>query len=85
MRNQTKPRVTRRRFIKDGATLGVGATALGGVATLQTDTAAQQVTRWDRVADVVVVGAGASGLCDPVMSLVMSGRRLISGAAQAVI
>lgn len=67
--NRTKPGVTRRRFIKEGATLGAGVTALGGgVAASQADVAVQQVTRWDRVADVVVVGAGASGLCAAIMA-----------------
>ena len=46
---------SRRRFIKEGAAIGVGATAFAGV------TAEAQI-RWDRTADVVVVGAGASGL-----------------------
>jgi len=54
--------VNRRTFLKDGA-LGVGATALAGVAVQDGDVAAQRVTRWDRAADVVIAGAGASGLC----------------------
>lgn len=51
----------RRDFLRRGA-LGVGATALTGTArqgTLQ----AQRVSNWDRTADVVIAGAGASGLC----------------------
>src|SRR5436190_22403298 len=59
--------VTRRRFIKDGATLGVGAAALAG-ATQEATLEAQSPTRWDRTADVVVVGAGASGLCAAIMA-----------------
>ena len=62
----------RRRFIKDGATLGVGATALAGVATQEAEVAAQRVTsattKWDRTADVVIAGAGASGLCAAIMA-----------------
>jgi len=53
--------VSRRRFIKEGAAIGVGATALAGVN-------AQAQTRWDRTADVVVVGAGASGLPAAIMA-----------------
>lgn len=60
--------VTRRRFIKDGATLGVSATALAGVATREASLSAQRPARWDRVADVVVVGGGVSGLCAAVMA-----------------
>lgn len=53
--------MNRRQFLKRG-TLGVGATALTGSATR--DAAAQQrVTTWDRTADVVIAGGGASGLC----------------------
>ena len=59
--------MNRRTFIKDGA-LGVGATALAGVAIQDADVAAQRVTKWDRVADVVVAGAGASGLCAAIMA-----------------
>jgi len=52
---------SRRRFIKEGAAIGVGSTALAGVA-------AQAQTRWDKTADVVVVGAGASGLPAAIMA-----------------
>jgi FAD binding domain-containing protein len=52
---------SRRRFIKEGAAIGVGSTALAGVA-------AQAQVRWDRTADVVVVGAGASGLPAAIMA-----------------
>src|SRR5437867_12910691 len=54
--------VSRRKFIKDGAALGVGVTALTGVGTSESSAAAQSRIRWDHVADVVIVGAGASGL-----------------------
>ena len=60
--------VTRRRFLQDGATLGVGATALGGVGCREAEVGAQRPIQWDRVADVVVVGAGASGLCAAIMA-----------------
>ena len=50
----------RRDFLKKGAAVGVGATALAGLGLPQETTA--QVPRWDRVTDVVVVGSGASGL-----------------------
>ena len=53
--------ISRRRFIKEGTAIGVGATALSGVA-------AQAQTRWDRTADVVIVGAGASGLPAAIMA-----------------
>jgi aspartate oxidase len=56
----------RRTFLKDGA-LGVGATVLTGVAT-QEDVAAQRIPKWDRSADVVIAGAGASGLCAAIMA-----------------
>src|SRR5215813_803233 len=52
---------SRRRFIKEGAAIGVGSTALAGIA-------AQGQTRWDRTADVVIVGAGASGLPAAIMA-----------------
>ena len=58
--------MNRRRFLAKGA-LGVGATALVGVAT-QDEAAAQRVTKWDRSADVVIAGAGASGLCAAIMA-----------------
>jgi succinate dehydrogenase/fumarate reductase flavoprotein subunit len=60
--------VTRRRFLRDGTTLGVGATALAGVATQDAAVEAQRPARWDRTADVVVIGAGASGLCAAIMA-----------------
>src|SRR5437867_6873941 len=60
--------VSRRKFIKDGAALGVGVTALTGVGTSESSAAAQSRIRWDHVADVVIVGAGASGLCAAIMA-----------------
>jgi succinate dehydrogenase/fumarate reductase flavoprotein subunit len=54
--------------MRDGATIGIGTTALAGAATQQASLAAQAVSRWDRVADVVIVGAGASGLCAAIMA-----------------
>ena len=60
--------VSRRRFLRDGATVGVGATALAGIATHDAALEAQRPARWDRTADVVVIGAGASGLCAAIMA-----------------
>jgi len=54
--------VNRRQFLKRGA-LGAGATALTGAAAQDATVSAQRVTAWDRTADVVIAGAGASGLC----------------------
>jgi flavocytochrome c len=58
--------VSRRKFIKEGAAIGVGATALAGVGAQEAD--AQNRVRWDRTADVVIVGAGASGLPAAIMA-----------------
>src|SRR5439155_18487041 len=56
-----KPPITRRGFIKKGAAFGFGATALAGFEAQEAG--AQGRLRWDREADVVIAGAGASGLC----------------------
>src|SRR5213594_926291 len=53
------PRISRRKFLVRTGAAGVGATALTGLAT-QTGNA--DVPKWNRTADVVVVGSGASGL-----------------------
>jgi succinate dehydrogenase/fumarate reductase flavoprotein subunit len=58
--------MNRRKFIAKGA-LGVGATALVGVTSPEEATA-QRITKWDRSADVVIAGAGASGLCAAIMA-----------------
>jgi succinate dehydrogenase/fumarate reductase flavoprotein subunit len=55
-------RASRRKFIK------VGATAIAGIASQERDAAAQTQIRWDRTADVVIVGAGASGLPAAIMA-----------------
>ena len=60
-------RPSRRKFLTKGA-LGVGATALAGVSTQAEAAAQQRVTKWDRSADVVIAGAGASGLCAAIMA-----------------
>lgn len=56
--------VSRRTFVKEGAA-GVGAAALAGLGTQTAEGAAQAASpqpRWDREADVVVIGSGAAGL-----------------------
>jgi len=60
-------RISRRNFIREGAAIGVGSTALVGLATQEVN-AAQRQTKWDRAADVVIVGAGASGLPAAIMA-----------------
>src|SRR2546430_13481990 len=60
--------VSRRKFIKDGAALGVGVTALTGVGTSEINAAPQSRIRWDHTADVVIIGAGASGLPAAIMA-----------------
>jgi len=60
-----RPLVDRRSFLKRTAAAGASAAALAGSA--QSQTPASQV-RWDRVADVVIAGAGASGLPAAIMA-----------------
>jgi urocanate reductase len=57
---ETKKGLSRRDFVKT-TTLGVSATALAGIGSMGTE-ARQVPRRWDKAADVVVVGAGATGL-----------------------
>jgi len=57
--------VGRRTFLKEGAAAGVGATAL---TSLGACASAQQSLTWDHVADVVIAGAGASGLPAAIMA-----------------
>src|SRR5262245_24624477 len=60
MTDTKKSTINRREFLKTGTAASVGATAMG-VLTHQEQVAAQR--NWDRTVDVVVIGAGASGLC----------------------
>ena len=64
--DETTPRNSRREFIKKGA-VGVGAGALAGLVAPDVS-AAQPRIHWDRVADVVIAGAGASGLPAAIMA-----------------
>jgi len=59
--------MNRRRFLTKGA-LGVGATALVGVSTQEDASAQRAIIKWDRSADVVIAGAGASGLSAAIMA-----------------
>jgi urocanate reductase len=58
---ENKKRLSRRDFVKTAAA-GVGAAALTGMGTSDVSAAAQSRVKWDRVADVIIAGAGASGL-----------------------
>ncbi len=64
---QNKPaqnNVTRRAFVKTAAA-GLGGSALAGIEAAPIESAqggAQVSKRWDREADVVIIGAGATGL-----------------------
>src|ERR1051326_8019310 len=53
--------VSRRSFLKEGAAVGLGVTGLAGLTVPEAE--AQSRIKWDREADVVIAGAGASGLC----------------------
>src|SRR5579863_1290862 len=64
MDNQ-KPVVNRRDFLKRSAAVGVGATAVAEQAAAQ---GRPSQIHFDQVADVVVVGAGASGLPAAIMA-----------------
>src|SRR5689334_5726516 len=59
--DETEKSISRRRFLRRGITAGLGAAALSGGDTVELN--AQKRLKWDREADVVVAGAGASGLC----------------------
>lgn len=59
--------VSRRNFLKKGATLGLGTAGLAGLG-MEQQAEAQNRPRWDRVADIVIAGAGASGLCAAIMA-----------------
>ena len=59
--------ISRRRFLKQGATAGVGATALAGVGAPSGEVRAQDF--WDLRADFVTIGAGTAGLAAAVAAL----------------
>jgi urocanate reductase len=64
-RREIETRVSRRTFLRSGAAAGVGgATALAGLDASAADAAqpSDKDIKWDREVDVVVIGAGASGL-----------------------
>jgi len=58
---ETESELSRRDFVKAAAVGLGGATALAGIGAPQAEAAAVP-KRWDKVADVVVVGAGATGI-----------------------
>ena len=58
---QESASVSRRDFIKRGMAAGVGAAALGGCATTPSRKR-QPPDKWDYEVDVLVIGAGCSGL-----------------------
>ena len=64
MSKNKKADLTRRDFLKTGASVGVGATAL---AAARAD--AQADRQWDHSADFVTIGAGVSGLAAAVSAL----------------
>ena len=65
---QTRPQgedteaLSRREFFKSGAAAGVSATVLAGSGTALAQTSAVNSIKWDYEADIVVLGAGATGL-----------------------
>ena len=64
-RKQRSAGVSRRAFLKKGATVGIGATALSGLGSR--DAEAQDF--WDMSADFVSIGAGTAGLAASVSAL----------------
>ncbi len=70
-RREKNPNLSRREFVKTAAA-GLGAATLGGVASTEAEAEGRGL-KWDREADVVVVGAGAAA------RLPTRARRLLSG------
>ena len=64
-KSQPNVRVSRRDFLKRGATAGVGATTLTVVGSSN----AEAQNFWDRTADFVTIGAGTAGLAAAVSAL----------------
>ncbi len=62
---QTDPSVSRRDFLKKGATAGVSATVLAGIGVRN----AEAQDFWDMSADLVTIGAGTAGLAAAVSTL----------------
>jgi len=64
-KKQSNDNLSRREFVKSSAA-GLGAAALGGIGAAPSE-AAQSISavpkHWDHEADVVIIGAGATGLC----------------------
>ncbi len=56
-----KSSISRRDFVRTGATAGLGATALTGLSNTELEGQSPQQA-WDMTADVVIAGAGISGL-----------------------
>ncbi len=65
MSNKKPGSVSRRDFFKQGAAVGAGATTLAAQAAAQ---GRRDQIHFDQVADVVIVGAGASGLPAAIMA-----------------
>ena len=59
--------VSRRAFLRKGATAGVGATALAGLGGRTSEAEAQNF--WDMSADLVTIGAGTAGIAAAVSAL----------------
>src|SRR5580765_5212572 len=64
---EDRKKLSRRDFVKT-ATAGVGAAALTGLGASDVLAAPQARVKWDHVADVVIAGAGASGLPAAIMA-----------------
>ena len=58
--NGDKKNLSRRDFVKNAAG-GIGAATLGGIASTQAEAQGRHI-HWDKEADVVVIGSGATGL-----------------------
>jgi ribulose 1,5-bisphosphate synthetase/thiazole synthase len=57
--DKDQPSISRRSFVRTGAAAGLGTTALASLGVQEADAQAQA---WDMTADVLIAGAGISGL-----------------------
>ena len=60
-KDSKKRSISRRDFVRQGATAGLSGAAVVGLAARETDEGGSQ-EQWDLTADVVIAGAGTSGL-----------------------
>jgi succinate dehydrogenase/fumarate reductase flavoprotein subunit len=80
-KEEKKDQISRRQFLKGATVAGAAVAAAGGLMAQSSEAAEKAPAKWNKEADVVVIGAGATGLPAAIMAREAGASVIVAEAA----